>query len=98
VASADWLRAISGAVELEILVVPRASRTQIAGVHDGRLKIQLSAPPVDGAANAALCAFLAERLGVKKSAVAIASGETSKRKRVRVSGVGPDDVIGLASD
>ena len=78
---------IPGGVELDILVVPRSSRNQIAGEHDGRLKIQLNAPPVDGEANAALVQFLAKTLGLKKKDVAIVSGETSRRKRIRVSGI-----------
>ena len=78
---------IPGGVELDVLVVPRSSRNQIAGEHDGRLKIQLNAPPVDGEANAALVQFLAKTLGLKKKDVAIVSGETSRRKRIRVNGI-----------
>ncbi|MCX5730182.1 MAG: DUF167 domain-containing protein [Deltaproteobacteria bacterium] len=82
-----WLRELPGAVVLEVLVQPRASRTRAAGEHDGRLKIQLAAPPVDGEANRALVEFLAEELGVRKVDVAILRGETGRRKTVRVSGV-----------
>ena len=59
-----WARDGSGGAVLELLVQPRASRTRIAGEHDGRLKIQLAAPPVEGAANDALLAFLARSPGV----------------------------------
>jgi uncharacterized protein (TIGR00251 family) len=72
---------------MEILVQPRASRTRSVGEHDGRLKIQLAAPPVDGEANAALVAFLAEELDVRKADVAIVRGETGRRKTVRIAGV-----------
>ncbi len=82
-----WLRAAAGGVTLEVLVQPRASRTRVAGEHDGRLKIQLAAPPVDGEANAALQAFLAAALEVRKADVAIERGETGRRKTVRVAGV-----------
>jgi hypothetical protein len=82
-----WLRAEGGAVVLELLVQPRASRTRVVGEHDGRLKVQLAAPPVDGEANAALVEFLADVLGVRKGEVAIARGETGRRKTVRVIGV-----------
>jgi len=75
-----------GAV-LELLVQPRASRTRVVGEHDGRLKIQLAAPPVDGEANAALVAFLAGALRVKRADVALLAGETGRRKRVRIGGV-----------
>ncbi|MBE2250272.1 MAG: DUF167 domain-containing protein [Myxococcus sp.] len=70
-----------------MLVQPRASRTKVVGEHDGRLKIALSAPPVDGEANAALIDFLAGALRVKKAQVALVEGDTSRRKRVRVDGV-----------
>jgi uncharacterized protein (TIGR00251 family) len=81
-----WLREEAGGVVLELLVQPRASRTRVAGEHDGRLKVQLAAPPVDGEANLALVAFLADALGVRRADVEIARGETGRRKTVRVAG------------
>ncbi len=83
----DWARDGAGGAVLELLVQPRASRTRVVGEHDGRLKIQLAAPPVDGEANAALLAFLAHALGVKRADVVLLAGETGRRKRVRVGGV-----------
>ena len=83
-----WLREVPGAVLLEVLVQPRASRTRAVGEHDGRLKIQLAAPPVDGEANRALVEFLAEALGIRKGDVAIEHGETGRRKTIRVAGAG----------
>jgi uncharacterized protein (TIGR00251 family) len=83
-----WLREVPGAVVLEVLVQPRSSRTRAVGEHDGRLKIQLAAPPVDGEANLALVEFLAGELGVRKGDVVIERGETGRRKTVRVAGVG----------
>jgi uncharacterized protein len=82
-----WARDEAGGVVLEVLVQPRASRTKVVGEHDGRLKIQLAAPPVDGEANAALVEFLAGELGVRKADVAIVRGDTGRRKTVRVAGV-----------
>jgi uncharacterized protein (TIGR00251 family) len=82
-----FVREAGGGVELAVLVQPRASRSKIVGVHDGRLKIALAAPPVDGEANAALVELLAEVLGVKRAQVTIVEGETSRRKRVSVTGV-----------
>lgn len=82
-----WVRESAGAVILEILVQPRASRTRVVGEHDGRLKIQLAAPPVDGEANAALVEFLADALGARRSDVVIERGDTGRRKTVRVAGV-----------
>lgn len=78
----------AGAV-LEVLVQPRASRTRVVGEHGGRLKIQLAAPPVDGAANAALLEFLAGALDVKRGDVTLLAGETGRRKRVQVAGLSP---------
>lgn len=91
----SWLKAIAGGVELSVLVQPRASRTKVVGTHDGRLKIALSAPPVDGEANAALVEFLADALGVKKASVLLVEGEASRRKRVRVTGVREADARAL---
>jgi uncharacterized protein (TIGR00251 family) len=72
---------------LDVLVSPRASRSRIMGVHDDRLKIQLTAPPVDGKANDALVRFLAEAVGVPRAQVEVVGGQTNKRKTVRMVGV-----------
>jgi hypothetical protein len=85
--SAPWLKATAGGVELLVLVQPRASRTKIVGEHDGRLKIALAAPPVDGEANAALIEFLSERCEVRKADVTLLDGEGSRRKRLAIRGV-----------
>lgn len=66
---------------------PGAKQTQCVGWYDGKPKIQLKAPPVDGAANKALIAFLAERCGVPKSAVTIELGASGRTKRVEVAGL-----------
>ncbi|MBI4815730.1 MAG: DUF167 domain-containing protein [Deltaproteobacteria bacterium] len=76
-----------GAIILEVAVVPRASRSRIVGQHDGRLKIQLDAPPVDGAANEALVELVADRLELKRSHVSIIRGQTSRKKALRVEGI-----------
>ena len=81
-----WARDVPGGAELDLLVQPRASRTRVVGEHGGRLKLQLAAPPVDGAANAALVAFLAEALGVRRAEVALVRGEAGRRKTARVAG------------
>jgi hypothetical protein len=82
-----WLRDEGGALTLELLIQPRASRTRVVGEHDGRLKVQLAAPPVDGEANAALVEFLAGALGVRKADVTLRRGEAGRRKTVRIAGV-----------
>lgn len=66
---------------------PGAKQTQLVGTHDGKPKIQLKAPPVDGEANKALIAFLAQRCKVPKSAISIEMGTSSRTKRVAVEGV-----------
>jgi len=79
------LRGVDGAVIFDVLVQPRASRAKIGPVHDGRLKIAVTAPPVDGEANAAVIELLAKQLGIARSAVSVIAGETSRRKTVRVA-------------
>ena len=65
----------------------RAKVTQVAGLYGDAIRIRLAAPPVDGAANAELVRFLAERLGVSRGMVAIIRGSTARRKTVAVEGV-----------
>jgi uncharacterized protein YggU (UPF0235/DUF167 family) len=72
---------------LAIKAVPRASRDEIVGWLDGALKIRVAAPPEGGRANAALEAVLAEVLGLRKSAVRVAAGHGSARKRVEIEGL-----------
>jgi uncharacterized protein len=80
----------SGGIIISVRVVPRAGRSEIAGVRDGALLVRLNAPPVDGAANAELIEVLADALAVPKRDISIASGATSKQKRVRISGISAD--------
>jgi uncharacterized protein (TIGR00251 family) len=84
-------------VRFEVQLAPRSSRDAILGVHDGALKIALTAPPVDGAANASLVAFLAKQLGVPKRDVRITHGLTSRRKTIEVDGARPDVIAALAA-
>jgi uncharacterized protein len=80
------------ATRIEFYVQPRASKTEIAGLHDGRIKVRLAAPPVDGAANAALIEFVAATLEIAKSCVRIVAGATGRRKVVEVDGITEDIV------
>jgi len=75
-------------ISFAVRVKPRASRDAIEGTRDGALVVRLTAPPVEGAANAALARLLGRALGVAPSAVRIVGGATSRTKRVAVSGVG----------
>jgi uncharacterized protein (TIGR00251 family) len=82
----SWRRVESnGGVVLDIHVIPRASRTEVDGVYDGALKIRLHAPPVDGQANQALIAWLADQLGIARRDIELLRGATARRKQLRVS-------------
>ncbi len=72
-------------VVLNLYIQPRASKNEICGLVDNSLKLRLTSPPVDGAANKLCREFLADLLHVPKSAVEIISGETSRHKRVRIA-------------
>lgn len=84
--------ATSTGVRFAVRVAPRSSRESLLGVHDGALKIALTAPPVDGEANAALVAFLAGALGVAKKQVRIVRGQTQKTKLLEVDGTSVEAV------
>ena len=80
----------SGAV-LNLRIVPRASKNTIQGRHGDALKIRLCAPPVDGAANAALIEFLAKTFSLPRSRIQLLSGQTSRTKRVLLAGMKADE-------
>lgn len=95
-----YLRAGRTGIELDVLVSPRASRSRVLGAHEDRLKVQLAAPPVDGEANRALVALLAEVFGRPRRDVTLVRGETSRRKTVGVEGVALEEafrLLGVAS-
>ena len=71
---------------IDILVQPRASRAKLGPMHDGRLKVAVTAPPVDGEANAAVVEVLAKALGVPRRQVEVIAGMSSRRKTVRIEG------------
>ncbi|MGH7693580.1 MAG: DUF167 domain-containing protein [Gemmatimonadaceae bacterium] len=74
-------------VRFSVHVQPRAARTEVRGVHNGALRVRVQAPPVDGAANAALVELLAGSLGVPRRSVRVVSGETARLKIVDIEGV-----------
>lgn len=76
-----------GALRFEVRAKPRAKKSRVVGVEDGRLTLALAAPPVDGAANDALVAFLADLLGLPLRAVSILRGTSSRHKLVAVTGL-----------
>ena len=80
-------------VSIRVKVQPRASKNQVAGFMEGVVKLRLTAPPVDGAANKACCEFLAGLLGVAKSRVEITQGQTGRNKTIRIEGISADAVL-----
>lgn len=89
------IRAEGELIFVEVLVVTRASRCCVAGVHDGRLKVMLDAPPVDGRANETLIKFLAKALRRPKRDVTIVRGEKGRQKTLAVSGATIAEVMAL---
>ncbi len=83
-ASPDWYRWEGDSLFIKVRVQPRASRDELGEVLDGCLKVRITAPPVDGKANAHLIRFLAEVFRVAKSRVTMLDGETSREKRLRI--------------
>ena len=84
-------------ITLTLHIQPGAKKTEFAGLHGDALKIRLAAPPVDGKANEALIRFVAETLGLAKSAVNLKSGQTSRRKVLEVTGSTPQAVAALTA-
>jgi hypothetical protein len=84
-------------VRVGVHVQPRATRSEIVGLHGAALKVRLRAPPVDGAANEALVTLLAERLGVARRSVRVVAGLSSRAKTIEVDGTTEDAVRALAA-
>ncbi len=81
----------AGSVEFEVHVRPGARKDAVDGTHDGVLAVRVSAPPAEGRANEAVRRLLAAELGVRRGAVELVGGATSRRKRIRVAG-DPDEL------
>jgi uncharacterized protein len=79
------VRERADSIRIAVKVQPRSSRNEIMGVSGGALKIKLTAPPVDGAANSALVELLASELEIPKRRISIVSGETSRSKLVEIT-------------
>lgn len=89
------IRSDGNDVVVDILVQPRASRDKLGPVHGDRIKVAVTAPPVDGAANKAVCKLLAKTFKLAKSDVEVVAGVSSRRKSVRLRGVTRDAVAKL---
>jgi uncharacterized protein (TIGR00251 family) len=75
---------------LHLHVQPGAKKNRVVGLHDGRLKLAVAAPPVDGKANAQLLAFLAKLLGLRKNQLQLRSGQSGRQKTLAVTGISLD--------
>jgi uncharacterized protein (TIGR00251 family) len=88
---------VAGGVRFAVRVQPRASRDEVAGLHGDALKVRLTAPPVEGAANASLVDLIAAYFNVRRGSVRIVTGAQSRAKIVEVAGVCAADIRRLAS-
>lgn len=80
---------------VDVRVIPRAKKTELAGTRDGAILLRVAAPPVDGAANDAVIAFLASTLGIPRRNIRIVSGARGRLKRLAIDGVTPEQIRGL---
>jgi len=87
-----WLKKHEDGVIVEVVLQPRASRNEVAGIQGERLKIKVTSPPIEGMANKKLCEFLADLLGIGKQRVQVVAGQTGRIKRVKISDVSTDEV------
>jgi uncharacterized protein (TIGR00251 family) len=92
------VRADAGGIRFDALVTPRASRARLGPQAGDRIKIAVTAPPVDGEANAAVIECVARALGVPRRAVSVVSGATSRTKVVEVEGGDDDTLAALLAD
>lgn len=80
---------MAASAQIAVRLRPRGHADELLGVEDGVLHARVSAPPVDGRANKALCRLIAKRVGVAPSRVSLVRGEKSREKLVRVEGIEP---------
>lgn len=78
---------IQGGVRLHLFIQPKSSRNEVVGLHNGEIKIKITAPPVEGQANKCLIEFLSDLFDVPKRNIEVAKGETGRHKKVDVVGV-----------
>lgn len=92
-AAVNLIKEDPGGVIFSVHIQPRAAKNEVVGVHGGAVKVRLTAPPVEGAANELLVRFLAERLGVPRGRVRLLGGQTSRDKLLRVDGLDRTEVL-----
>lgn len=89
----SWLTSAGDALMLAVHAQPGARRDAVVGEYDGRLKIALTTPPIEGRANQALVKFLAKRLAITRTSIELVSGDTARAKRFRISGLNTNELI-----
>lgn len=89
------LKETAEGVELRLNLQPRASKTEICGVQGAELKVRVTSPPVDDAANRLCIEFFAKMFKLPKSAVSIISGQKSRHKRLHISGTTLEDACNV---
>lgn len=88
-----FVQAAPGGSQLRLNVQPRASRDGIGPPEGGELRVRVTAPPVDSAANDAVCRLLAETLGCRRGAIQLTRGQASRHKVVQVTGLTPGQIL-----
>ena len=88
-----WIKELSEGLLISINVQPRSSKTEIIGMHQNSLKIKLTSPPVEGAANSLLIKFISKELGIAKSKIVLKSGEKSRQKKLIIKGCSKEEII-----
>ena len=88
----DWLKPVADGTVVSLYIQPRASKNEIIGEQNGALKVRLTSPPVEGAANKLCCEFIAKLCGVAKRDIMILAGDKSRHKRLLISGLRPEEV------
>lgn len=96
--TAPWLTRLGEGVSIAVYVQPRASKNELAGVQGDELKVRLTSPPVEGAANKLCSEFFAKLLGVAKGDVTLAAGERSRHKRLFIRGVTAETVLRVVTE
>jgi uncharacterized protein len=87
-----FMRKTAEGTTVEVHVQPRASKNELAGIHEDTLKVRLTAPPVEGEANKECLKFLAKVFAVPKSHMEIVHGQKSRRKTILIRGVAPESL------
>jgi len=91
----SWCKRVAAGWQIRVHAQPGAKKSEVAGLHGDALKIRIASPPVDGRANEALVAFVAQRLGLPRSAVVLSSGAGSRHKTLLIAShnIRPDALL-----